>query len=391
MNNGLNLDERNQRFNNLRAAMEQEGLKGMVIAGHGSMFNRGFVRYVTDAHMWAADSLVLLPLDGEPVHVQTTYCSAAIPSQGALQLVPPENRWVSDFRRAPKPQAEIISAMNSQSITSGKIGIVGMGKIATIEAHEALSEAFPKIEFVKSDFIMERIRAIKSELELTQMRKVWKLAEAAIEKFSTIIGPSMTQREAVSEATKLVRTGGAFDDLTLVTVGDFKGLPLDIALDCSDTVEFHLEICGESGHWAEVNVTCSFRDPDKLELKLMDTELRAFDEILKHAKPGITLTELTAIFDETVIQDGWDMGEKAWHYYFHGQGLDAIEWPFYSPMIDGNRDTPMEEGMVFSYHPHRDTIPAVNKIPGIYDGFFITKNGGERLNPDLDINWRIRT
>mgnify|MGYP003310095593 CR=1 FL=1 len=78
MNNGLNLDERNQRFNNLRAAMEQEGLKGMVIAGHGSMFNRGFVRYVTDAHMWAADSLVLLPLDGEPVHVQTTYCSAAV-------------------------------------------------------------------------------------------------------------------------------------------------------------------------------------------------------------------------------------------------------------------------------------------------------------------------
>ena len=385
------LAERDRRLKQLRTAMEHHGLDGMIIAGHASQFNRGFIRYVTDAHMWAGDSLVLLPLESEPVHVQVTYASAAIPSKGALQLVAPQDRWVSDFRRAPHPQTEIIEAMKSKNLVEGKIGIVGLEKIATINAFEALREAFPKIDYVRADSIMERIRAIKSDVEIVQLRDVWKLAEKAIERFSEVVRPGISQREAVAEAIKVVRAGGAFDDLTLIHEGDYKGLPLDIPLTCNDMVDFHLEICGESGHWAEVNIICAFREPDQLERKLMETELRAFAEIRKEAKPGITLTELTAIFDQSLTDDGWDLGEKAWHFYFHGQGMDAIEWPFYTPMIEGNRDTTLEAGMVFSYHPHRDTLPGVMRIPAIYDGLLITANGAERLNDHLDIDWRVKT
>jgi len=71
--------------------------------------------------------------------------------------------------------------------------------------------------------------------------------------------------------------------------------------------------------------------------------------------------------------------------------MDAIEWPFYTPMIEGNRDTTLEAGMVFSYHPHRDTVPGVMRIPAIYDGLVITANGAERLNDHLNIDWRVKT
>lgn len=69
--------------------------------------------------------------------------------------------------------------------------------------------------------------------------------------------------------------------------------------------------------------------------------------------------------------------------------MDAIEWPYFSPMIEGNADAPLEEGMVFSYHPHRDTIPHVLRPPKIFDGFVITKNGGETLTTNWDFLWRI--
>ena len=53
-----------------------------------------------------------------------------------------------------------------------------------------------------------------------------------------------------------------------------------------------------------------------------------------------------------------------------------------------NEDAPLEEGMVFSYHPHRDTIPEVQRPPKIFDGFVITKNGAETLTSDWDFLWR---
>ena len=122
---------------------------------------------------------------------------------------------------------------------------------------------------------------------------------------------------------------------------------------------------------------------------LMESEFRALKEVRRQAKPGVTLEELEAAFLGVIVEDGWKLGDTAWHFSLHGQGMDAIEWPYFSPMIEGNADAPLEEGMVFSYHPHRDTIPHVLRPPKIFDGFVITKNGGETLTTNWDFLWRI--
>jgi hypothetical protein len=54
-----------------------------------------------------------------------------------------------------------------------------------------------------------------------------------------------------------------------------------------------------------------------------------------------------------------------------------------------NRDTSLEAGMVLSYHPHRDTVPLIPNRPAVFDGLIITENGGERLNPNFDMSWRL--
>ena len=140
-----------------------------------------------------------------------------------------------------------------------------------------------------------------------------------------------------------------------------------------------------------MNVTCAFKEPTSLEQKLIDTEMRAYSEVLRAAKPGIMLADLESIFLDVIRSDGWELGEPAWHYSYHGVGMDAIEWPYYSPMIEGNRDTELKEGMVFSYHPHRRTTPRVDRIPAIYDDFVITGDGAEQLSVNWDLRWRIMT
>ena len=98
--------------------MEEHGLAALVVAGHGSGFNRGYIRYFADVHIWEGDSLLLIPLESEPVHVHVTYASASMPDE----------LWISDFRRAPDPQQQIVKAMKEKRLTKGKVGIAGLKK-----------------------------------------------------------------------------------------------------------------------------------------------------------------------------------------------------------------------------------------------------------------------
>ena len=379
MGTRADLAERDRRLRAARQAMEAEGLSALVVAGHGSMFIRGYIRYFTDAHFWTGDSLLLLPLESEPVHAHVTYAGASMPA------VP----WVSDVRQAPAPQDEIVSAMKEKGLTSGKVGVAGLERAITVSAYETLRNALPNVTFVSADALVDRIRAVKSPLEVQQLREVSALSSAAMERFVEVLGPELTQREAAAEAAKVFRAGGVFDDLSLIQVGGVSGLPKDIPVACDDLVGFHLEICGESGHWSELNVICAFREPTADEARLLESEMRAFEELRKIAVPGVTLEELSAAFERVVAEDGWKLGDAAWHYYLHGAGMDSVEWPYFSPKMVGNRDAPLVEGMVFSYHPHRDTVPFVTS-PKVYDDILITANGAERLSGDWDLRWRMK-
>lgn len=379
MNKRASLNERDVRFERIRAAMEQKRLDALVVAGHASHFNRGYIRYFADTHLWAGDALLLIPLRGESVHVQVTYAGSAWP----------EELWIADVRRVPHPEDEIVKAMVEKGLTKGKVGIAGLNRVITVGAYETLKNSLPDVEFVNADLMTDRVCAIKSPLELQQYRELWKVSQAAMERFVKVVGPGKTEREVAAEAGKVIRAGGSFDDLTLIHEGEYRGLPRDVPLKCNDLVGLHLEICGESGHWSEIDVTCAFREPTELELKLMDSELVAYDEILKMARPGVRLSDMADTFERVLVEDGWEFGEPGWHYYFHGHGMDDIEWPWYSAMLEDNQDAVLEEGMVLCYHPHRDTIPAVAWGPNICDDIVITAHGAERLSGDWNLRWRV--
>jgi Xaa-Pro aminopeptidase len=375
------LKERDARYKRLREAMESEGLDALVVAGYGGKGERGYIRYLADTHVWEGDPLILFPLEGEPVHVHVTYAAASMP----------DKLWIDDYRIWPEPQSEIIKAIKEKKLAGAKIGVAGMRKLVPAGVMEDMKSSLPKVKFTQADNVMDRVRAVKSALEIKQLREHWKMTQRAMERFIEVVGPGMSQREAAAEPARIFRAAGVFDDLTTIQEGNFKGLPRDTPLKCDDAVSFHLELCGESGHWSEINVICAFKPPSKLEQKLLDSERRALDEVRVRAKPGVTLSELAKTFDSVVLEDGWKFDKPMWHYYFHGQGMDGIEWPFFTAMPYGSQDTPLEEGMVFSYHPHRDTIPSVpaHRAPRIFDGFVITKRGAETLAPEWDVMWRI--
>ena len=292
MNLRADLSERDIRYGKLRAAMDKAGLKAIIVGGSGGQFTRGYIRYLADAHVWAGNGLILLPADSDPMYVQLSAASSGVPTP----------LWIEDYRRSPTLQRTIGEAMREKGITNGKVGLVGYDNVMTINQGAELTETFPNIDFVNADLLMDKIRAIKSPLELDQLRDVWKVSVEALDNFAKNLQPGISQREAAAAAASVFRRAGCWDDLTIIQEGTSRGLPKDIALKCDDLVSFHLEICGEHGQWSEVNTVCVFRDPSKEEQRLLDAELKAHKAICAEAKPGTTLKGLSEIFSEVITK-----------------------------------------------------------------------------------------
>ncbi len=384
MGTQADLTERDRRFAQARAAMADAGLDALIVAGKGHWWTgRGYLRYFTDFHMWGHDGLLCIPLDDAPFMVFSSYAVAErIAAQG----------WVTDVRGDVFQAPRLVEMMREKGITTGKVGIAGYQFIMSAGNLDILREELPNIDFVNGDDLLDRIRMVKSALEIQQIRELWTLSKAAMERFVEVLEPGKTQRELAAEASKIALAGGARD--ILVFIGerpDDVNPPRDILLQCNDHLRYHMEICGESGHWSELTVNCAFQPPTELESRLMESELRALDAICAQAKPGAKLSDLARTFEAILIEDGWQLGKPTVAFDFHGQGMDTIERPWHaaeSPWGQ-SQDWLLEAGMVFSYHPKRKVSPTPTWSTGINEDILITAKGAERLGNVWDHRWRL--
>ncbi len=51
--------------------------------------------------------------------------------------------------------------------------------------------------------------------------------------------------------------------------------------------------------------------------------------------------------------------ESEFHFDFHGQGMDIIEWPWFSPKPDHNQDVHLEEGNGIELSPVPEYDPSM--------------------------------
>jgi Xaa-Pro aminopeptidase len=363
--------------------MDDAGLDALVVAGKGHWWTgRGYFRYFTDFHIWGHDGLICIPKDGDPFLVFSSYAVAErIAARG----------WITDTAGDVYIAPRMVELMQAKGITQGRVGLVGRRFILSVGNYEELVGGLPNIEWVDADAMMDHIRAIKSDLEIQQNRELWTLAKAAMEKFVEEVAPGRTQREVAAEAVKLVIAGGARD--MLIFMGEEPGAtpPSDAPLRCDGILRYHMEILNESGHWCELTVNLAFRPPTDLEIKLMESEIKAQELLHRMAKPGVRLSELAAAFEASLREDGWELGAPTAAFDFHGQGMDCIEYPWHAARKPWgqSQDWPLEAGMTFSFHPHRSVIPAVPWGTGNNENLLITPNGGERFSGNWDHRWRI--
>jgi Xaa-Pro aminopeptidase len=379
----LPLSERDRRMSSLRQAASQANMDALLIAGKGHYWTgRGSVRYLTDFHLWAHDSLLLLPVEAEPTMTVNSY--------GIAQRIA-ERGWLEDVRGDYRLVRGIADAVREKALMSARIGLVGVQWIMPAGVRDELEAMLPQVTFLPGDEVFNAVRTIKSPLEIAQSRELWTVMRAAMGSFQAALSTGLTQQEVVAEAVRTATAMGTREVLAFIGESpDEYAPPENIPMRCNDVVRLHLEICGESGHWCERTMTFAYRDPSPCESALLKAEVRAFDVVRQAAKPGRTLADMSAVFVDAMAGQGFSASGSSAHLDFHGQGLDAIEYPWFSSHDPSGTfgDAVLREGQVFSYHPRRPYVGTTGWLPDIHDNILIEMTGAVRLSGDWSFEWQ---
>ena len=248
---------------------------------------------------------------------------------------------------------------------------VGCESSLSLAEFEALREAAPLIDWKPAADRVEKLRAIKDEVEIASIREAVDIAERAFAVFRGLLSPDDTEKSLADAMDHYVRRCGGVGCSfpPIVAVGERAALP-----HCPPTSR---RVC-ESGlllvDWGAVSsglyrsdltrVLPTHRKGSSMGDRLASIHalvLRAQEAAIRAVRPGAVCMDVDAAA-RAVIADGGH-GDHFGHGLGHGVGLQIHEAPAVRPLSE----TVLEPGMVITIEP----------------GIYLPGWGGVRLEDDV--------
>lgn len=315
------------------------------------------------------------------------YITGFTGTAGAALISAEKAYFITDFRYTEQANAQIqgfeiveqtgtlVDAI-AEVIKNNGFDTVGFEKDAVTYAEfERYTDAFDA-KLVPTSGILEKIRLIKSDDEITIIKQACQIADEAYEHILTFIQPGMTELDVSNELESFMRSKGAtsssFD--IIVASGTRSALPHGVATSkVIETGDFVTLDFGAyyNGYVSDVTRTIAVGEPSD-QLKeiyqvVLDSQLLALEKI----KPGMTGKEADAIARDHIASKGY--GKAFGHSLGHGMGLEVHE----GPGLSSRSDVVLEPGMVITIEPGI-YLPGIGGVR-IEDDALVTENGVEKL------------
>lgn len=264
----------------------------------------------------------------------------------------------------------------AQLVKEQNFEILGFEKDAMTFAEYERYEQAVDAKLVPTSGMIEKIRLIKTEDELTIIKQACDIADEAYKHILTYIKPGMTELQVSNELEFFMRNKGAasssFD--IIVASGVRSALPHGVAtskvIEVGDfvTLDFGAYY---NGYVSDVTRTLAVGEPSE-QLKeiyqvVLDSQLLALEKI----KPGMTGKEADAIARDYIASKGY--GKAFGHSLGHGMGLEVHE----GPGLSSRSDVVLEPGMVITIEPGI-YLPGIGGVR-IEDDALVTETGLEKL------------
>jgi len=337
-------------------------------------------RYFTglDSYFWESPTrpwFLLILKTGDPI--------AIIPSIGQSTL---EKTWIKNIQTWPSPQPndEGITALK-KTITKTLPGKSNIGCELGLESHLRMSiNDFDKLrnnlinyKFINASDILWQIRMIKSQNEISKIKKIIKIASEVFDNLPEKMHVGMTEIEICNIFKKELIDKGADHTLYMscasgqggynqiicepsrkkITKGDI------LIIDTGSTFD---------GYFCDFDRNYGFGEISTASKNAYNVLWEATEKGLGQASPGSTCQDINNAM-LSILQKAGSTSNNVGRMG-HGLGLQLTE----PPSIMSNDTTILKENMIMTIEPCFEYAPG--KMLVHEENILITKNGFERLS-----------
>lgn len=362
----LSETEFSERFSRIRRRMSEAAIDCLVVAGRPDYFSRGNVRYLTGL---GNGGYVVFPREGTPVHFvhPVQKHSPKIPA-----IAGPLDAFV-DLRISSGDSARDVASVVQAIVTSGTVGVVGMGDIA-MPVFRALERLLGPDRVVDAGAILGELRALKSPAEIERMRQSAQIADEVGEALQDLIHPGISDYEILGTVKRMLFERGSEYSLEVIDARGktFNFTSFAVGDLLADGGTLFMEVTPAfDGYYAQLPICLPVGTPTPELRDLALAWQRGYEAGEALLRPGTIVAELSATMTETINEAGY----LTPYPQGHAIGLDVVDgWS-----IHGANELTLQPGMTLVMHPC-----ALAELGG--DGFtagytyVITEDGAERLS-----------
>ena len=341
--------EMDRRYSKARALMGSHGLDALFISGEENFqYFAGTSASLALHHSLTRPSIFVLPLDGEPMAITQGVDNLSVSSYVT------EVRAYSDILSF--PHQTVLEALNELGLNKGRVGVelgheqrMGM----PVGAYLALVEALPETQFVDASEILIELRMVKSEEELTFIRRAADITGRARQRLFDLVRPDMTERDVVRLMRQLILEEGGDRTSFVILQLDLPGAKNQFS---HDRPLRHGDVLAvDAGAYAGMYTVdyarmATLGKASDLQKRVHAAVLEVNGKMAEALRPGVACSELHQIGARAMEDAGVDpdspnrlkIGRMG-----HGQGILITEPPSIAP----DDHTVLEPGMVISTEP----------------------------------------
>ena len=349
------------RYQRAKTLMEERSLDALYLtAGPNQYYFSGFSGYDGGWPIWL--TALIVPHEGDPEFVMTDMHADIF--EYAHSPIGTEQVHLYSDGEDPSPILEEI--FDRHDLTDGRIGVE---QDQWFGDTELLRSVTTDAEIVNAQAVFDRLRMIKDDKEVENIRKATEIAtqafEAAVEE--TEVGKA--EYEVAHEMSKAMLDAGA------ETMGQIGGMfrelrdrefePGDILrVDNGPQYQKYSTDTGRNFFLEEV-------EPEHEEVYRVVAD--CFEVTFEAIEPGVTCHEVHMIAEEYLNERDYDLPWKIGH----GVGLMGGHQ---APLVQAGNDTELEPGMVFVIDPGTHVPWEGRDMPiTIEDPILVTEDGAENL------------
>ena len=363
---GAMTNEIERRHARVREALERQGLDAVVVSGSEYTGFEGAVTYLSGFVIVHRYAYVLLPLMGEPAIV-----------------FPSEARYVGEHATSAIEDRVFVDWpggwLRDRAREAGwkRVGVYGLDYVMPVRDYRALAEG--RFELVPFDVELDLARAVKSETELESVRESVRINTEGFRIFLEGFAPGKTEADILGPCERyFVEQGCGRLTMDMVLVGgggaaepEFRVASARRRVRAGDLVLPSLEVAGPGGHWVEVSRAVADGKPSTQTSRMLEAYEESFEAARSALRPGASAHDVHRAVANGFVDRGFRLG----HVTGHSIGMTMIE----HPKLGEGVETELEEGMVFSIHPHAISDDG-RECLYMQETWLVASDGGEPLS-----------